>query len=97
MSSRSSACFRHFFSNTFACACVPFPPVAARRLLFDKNLIPSKAPQLRETFWREDGSKGVNTVLKGGAFEDAQHGVSDRRGATDKAEWGPAGLCLGAF
>ena len=33
----------------------------------------------------------------GGAFEVAQHGVSGRRGATDKAEWGPAGLYLGAF
>ena len=33
----------------------------------------------------------------GGAFEVAQHGVSGRRGVTDKAEWGPAGLCLGAF
>ena len=33
----------------------------------------------------------------GGAFEVAQHGVRGRRGTTDKAEWAPAGLCLGAF
>ena len=33
----------------------------------------------------------------GGAFEVAQHGVSGRRGATDKAGWAPAGCVWADF